>query len=63
MGIIESWMKNHHNAEINNAQLFAPGSESRLLTSVRDLEQFGDDKLVGTIEGQVLQNSGYVEYL
>ena len=25
-----------------------------------DLEQFGDDKLVGTIEGQVLQNSGYV---
>ena len=25
-----------------------------------DLGQFGDDKLVGTIEGQVLQNSGYV---
>jgi signal peptidase len=25
-----------------------------------DLRQFGDDKLVGTIEGQVLQNSGYV---
>jgi len=42
LGIIESWMKNPHNAEINNAQLFAPGSESRLLTSVRDLEQFGD---------------------
>ena len=25
-----------------------------------DLRQFGDEKLVGTIEGQVLQNSGYV---
>ncbi len=42
MGIIDTWMKNHRTEVEERSQLFASGSESRLLEAVQQMDRRGD---------------------